>query len=115
MCLRLIRGFISKEVLNLALARKFLRAAILYHFLKKMESRDKAETIRYVTVCSLGLSNPRCSNTLPFYMERRFSERPHLMAILPSARYLCFCHTIWDPSSPNKGLNPALEVQSLNH
>lgn len=34
-------------------------------FPQQMESRDKAETIRYVTVCSLGFSNPRCSNTLP--------------------------------------------------
>ena len=34
-------------------------------FPQKMERRDKAETIRCVTACSLGLSSPRCSNTLP--------------------------------------------------
>lgn len=33
-------------------------------FPQKMERRDKAETIRGVS-CSLGLSSPRCSNTLP--------------------------------------------------
>ena len=118
---RPVRAFISKEVLNLALARKFPRAAVLHHFLKKWRGETKLRpsgmSLCAVWVFPTPAALILCVWKLPFYMERGFSEKPHLMAIVPAAAkslqsYPTLCDPI-DGSPPASPVPGILQARTL--